>query len=231
MKYTYELSKELKKFIAGDVGAFENFYYMTVNEVYYHAVLVTKDAEESKKVMIRIYKEFFVRLKRMNRPEDFSELADSIIYTALTDWVASKCMRLMVQEEGGKFDTIERLPEIEYMPPKAVYSDTETAGLVADFITELNSLHALTGLAYYYDKLDGPKMSQYLQSDLSIIDKRIDYIAEELKAHTEDFAKERRIEIKKIDIRLILLAYTVLSQNIIHPDADELYERIVEALS
>ena len=58
MKYTYELSKELKKFIAWDVGAFENFYYMTVNEVYYHAVLVTKDAEESKKVMIRIYKEF-----------------------------------------------------------------------------------------------------------------------------------------------------------------------------
>lgn len=43
MIYTYELSVQVKKFLKGEVEAFEKIFVMTADDVYFHVSMVISD--------------------------------------------------------------------------------------------------------------------------------------------------------------------------------------------
>lgn len=231
MKYTYELSREMKSLLAGDMTAFRNFYLLTVNEVNFHTALVTQSQATANKLIVRIYKKMFMRLNRLQRPEDTVEWFNGILYNELTEWVNMNCADLLFEEEEGKYHYCPEVPVLADIDTDTMQNEAETANLVTDLIPQLLPIHALTGLAYFYDNLDIQTMCEYLQADSEVINDRIRYATAALAAATVKFGKENRIEVQKVDTHLILLAYVLLFQSVRVPNSEDLYDQIIEAVA
>ena len=79
MIYTYELSVQVKKFLKGEVEAFEKIFVMTADDVYFHVSMVISDPEEAERMVIKIYKDMYMQFGRLDKVEkklDRNELRD-----------------------------------------------------------------------------------------------------------------------------------------------------------
>lgn len=232
MKYTYEMSKEMKRLLAGDIDAFQNFYMMTANETYFHLKMtINDDDEEIERMMVKIYKSLFFRIGRLTKPEDTVNWYNETLYAQLTDWINVNCSKQLIDEEFGKYASRYHFKEYLAFEPEAVLTETETARIICAYLVSLNPVHALTGLAYFYDGLKEEDIDELLQVDANIIRDRVKYIENNAEDYCKEYAKEYRIEIRDIDIHLILLAYVLLYKDTYLPNPVEVYNRLVDEVN
>ena len=149
MVFTYELRMVMKRLLAGDVDAFQGFYINTVNDMYFHVKLVIGNEEETARMMVKIYKAMFIRLGRLEKPEDTTKWYNEILYQHLVDWVSVNCANQLIGEENGEYDEYPGMEE--YIRGNNTLLESEVANLAASYINTLDPVHALTGLAYFYD--------------------------------------------------------------------------------
>ncbi len=229
MKYTYEMSREVKAMLKGDMDAFYHFYVMTVNDVYFHVKLVVKGEEETERVLISLYRSFYVKMGELSRPEDTITWMNKIIYKRLTEWVVVNCTNMMLEEDEGKYDDLRF--DDEYIYSENMLTEAETANLAGNFIPEISPLHAVTALAYFYDSIPINEISDLLDCDEVRINTRTRYARKYVENECMSYARERILDIKKIDVHLLLLAYVNLAKTYGIKDIVGLYEKIVLAIS
>lgn len=227
MKQTYELNREFRQLLGGNTEAFRNVYLLTVNDIYFHVKQIIQNEVETEHMMVKIYKSMFLRLDRLQRAEDAVPWMNRIMYTHLSDWVSLHCSGMLMDEEIGRYD---QLATVVNTGRSTMLTDAETAILASRYFQHLLPMHAMTGLAYFYDGLEMNVISELFHCDMDVINKRTRYILLLIDGYCKEYANENDIEIKSIDIPLILLAYVLLFKDIAIPNPDGVYHRIVEEL-
>lgn len=229
MKHTYELSVIIRELLAGNKKAFVDLYDLTVNDVYFHVKQVVNSDAECAKVIVRIYKSMSMRLNRLQKPEDAVKWMNTIMYSHIMDWMNVNCGTMLMDEEMGRFDQMPRMPIVE--GGTSMYTEAETAALAAKYITQLPEVHAITGLAYFYDNMEMQDVAELLQCDETRINKRTRYAQKVIESYCKDFAKENKLEIQPVDTHLLLLAYVLLAKDTVMPGKRELYFDIAQEIS
>ena len=229
MVFTYELRMVMKALLAGDVEAFQGFYINTVNDMYFHTKLVVgNDEEEVARLMIKIYKAMFIQLGRLAKPEDTTKWYNDILYQHLVDWVNVNCANQLIGEENGEYDEYPGVEE--YVRGNNTLLESEAANLAASFINTLDSVHALTGLAYFYDGFEDEQLEKYLQCDYSVINTRVKYARKQISIYSLEFCKLNDYEGARVDNNLLLLAYVLIFNDVKLTNVEGLYAAICDAL-
>ena len=228
MIYTYELSVQVKKFLAGDLEAFEKFYVMTADDVYFHVSMVINDPEEAERMVIKIYKDLYMQFGRLDKVENVISWYNEIVYHELDNWVGKHYMDLLVSEGKGKYENARVNNDVLY--GEKLYNESETALIAVDYIYELNPIHALTSLAYFFDKLAVNEIANLLQVDDDRINKRVKYITLTIEDFCKQYAKSHEVRIANVDAHMILLAYVQLFKSVELPHPNKVYQKIIEAL-
>ena len=95
MIYTYELSVQVKKFLNGNTEAFEKIFVMTADDVYFHVSMVISDPAEAEAMIIRIYKDLYTQIGRLDKVENVIAWYNEILYHELDNWVGHNlCHRI-----------------------------------------------------------------------------------------------------------------------------------------
>lgn len=227
MKQTYELNREFRQLLAGNTEAFRNIYLLTVNDVYFHVSQIVQNESETERMVIKIYKTIFLRLGELNSAEEAVKWMNSIMYKHLSDWVSIYCSGMLMDEEMGRYDT---LTAVINTGRATMLTDAETAILATRYFPHLLPIHAITGLAYFFDGLELDVISEWLHCDMDVINKRTRYILLLIDGYCKAYANENDIEVKTIDNSLLLLAYVLLFKDIAMPNPDDVYVRLVQEL-
>ena len=228
MTFTYELRMVMKRLLAGDVDAFQGFYINTVNDMYFHCKLVIGNEDETLRMMIKIYKAMFVQLVRLEKPEDTTRWYNNILYQHLVDWVNVNCANQLIGEENGEYDEYPGVEE--YVRGTNTLLESEAANLAASFINTLDSVHALTGLAYFYDGFEDEQLEKYLQCDYQVINTRVKYARKQISIYSLEFCKLNDYEGARVDNNLLLLAYVLIFNDVKLTNVEGLYAAICDAL-
>jgi DNA-directed RNA polymerase specialized sigma24 family protein len=228
MIYTYELSVQVKKFLKGEVEAFEKIFVMTADDVYFHVSMVISDPEEAERMVIKIYKDMYMQFGRLDKVENVISWYNEIIYHELDNWIGKNYMELLVTETKGKFDHPVSNNDVLY--GEKLYNESETALIAIDYIYELNPIHQLTSLAYFFDKLAVNEIANLLQVDDDRINKRVKYITLTIEDYCKQYAKTHEVRIANVDAHMILLAYVQLFKSVELPHPNKVYKKIIEAL-
>ena len=228
MVFTYELRMVMKRLLAGDVDAFQGFYINTVNDMYFHVKLVVGNEEETARVMVRIYKAMFIRLGRLSKPEDTTNWYNEILYQHLVEWVSVNCANQLIGEENGEYDEYPGMEE--YIRGNNTLLESEVANLAASYINTLDPVHALTGLAYFYDGFNDMDLEKYLMVDIDTIRTRVKYARKQISMYSIEFCRNNDYESAKVDNNLLLLAYVLIFNEIKLTNIEGLYAAICDAL-
>lgn len=231
MTYTFELSNIMKALKGGDVNRFYDFYKASIEEVYFHCALMTNDAAETKKLVIKVYRTLYIRLSRLERVEETVEWYNAVLFDVLNGWCESHCISILVDEENGKY---KRTPVTEAYPQDAVstmFTESETANLAATYINILNPVLAMTSLAYYFDNFQLDVIARYLKVDDTVVLERTKYSLGLIEKKCIDYAWDNKVEIKRVDVHVILLSYMALAKVTTCPDKDNLYAEVCDAIS
>lgn len=227
MKQTYELNREFKQLLGGNTEAFRNIYLLTVNDVYFHVKQIIQNQDEAERMIVKIYKSMFIRLDRLERAEDSVKWMNRIMYSHLVDWVSIHCSGMLMDEEMGRYDQISSIVNTGH---SMMLTDAETAILASRYFEHLLPIHALAGLAYFYDGLDLADICELFHCDDDVISRRTRYVLLLIDGYCKEYANENDIEMKTIDISLLLLAYVLLFKDTIVPNPDDIYYKIVQEL-
>ncbi len=227
MKQTYELNREFKQLLAGNTEAFRNIYLLTVNDVYFHVKQIIQNQDEIERMIVKIYKSMFIRLDQLERAEESVKWMNRIMYMHLFDWVSIHCAGMLMDEELGRYDNLVPVVNTGH---SMMLTDAETAILASRYFEHLLPIHALAGLAYFYDGLEMDLISELFHCDDDVINKRTRYVTLLIDSYCKDYANENDIEIKNIDISLLLLSYVLLFKDTVIPNPDEVYYKIVQEL-
>lgn len=228
MVFTYELRMVMKRLLAGDVDAFQGFYINTVNDMYFHVKLVIGNDEEVARMMIKIYKAMFIRLGRLNKPEETTAWYNEILYQHLVDWVSVNCANQLIGEENGEYNEYPGVEE--YIRGNNVLLESEVANLAASYINTLDPVHALTGLAYFYDGFSDADLEKYLMIDIDTIRTRVKYARKQISIYSLEFCKANDYEGARVDNNLLLLAYVLIFNEVKLGNMEGLYAAICDAL-
>ena len=228
MVFTYELRMVMKRLLAGDVDAFQGFYINTVNDMYFHVKLVIGNEEETARMMVKIYKAMFIRLGRLEKPEDTTKWYNEILYQHLVDWVSVNCANQLIGEENGEYDEYPCIEE--YIRGNNTLLESEVANLAASYINTLDPVHALTGLAYFYDGFDDADLEKYLMVDINVIRTRVKYARKQISIYSIEFCRANDYESAQVDNNLLLLAYVLIFNEVKLSNIEGLYAAICEAL-
>ncbi|MCQ2543981.1 MAG: hypothetical protein MJ126_07450 [Lachnospiraceae bacterium] len=228
MIYTYELSVQVKKFIAGNPEGFEKIFVMTADDVYFHVSMVIRDPEETEKMVIKIYKKLYNGITRLEKVEKVIEWYNQILYNELDAWVAKHYMDLILRDADGKYDNPVRNVDVLY--GEKLYNEAETSLVTLDYLYELNPLHSLTALAYFYDKMAVGQISELLQVDDERIVKRVKYITVTIEDFCKQYAKSHEVRISPVDAHMILLAYVQLAKSVELPHPNKVFQKVIEAV-
>lgn len=228
MIYTYELSVQIKKLMAGDTEAFEKIFIMSADDVYFHVSMVINDPEEAEKMIIKIYRNLYKKIGRLEKVENVITWYNQIMYNELDEWVGKNYMDLLLREQSGKFDSPKANMDVLY--GEKIYNESETALVTVDYLYELNPMHSLTALAYFFDKLAVNEISELLQVDDETIVKRVKYITVTIEDYCKQYAKNHEVRIATVDAHMILLAYVQLFKSVELPQPGKIYQKIVEEL-
>lgn len=228
MVFTYELRMVMKRLLAGDVDAFQGFYINTVNDMYFHVKLVCGNEEETARMMIKIYKAMFIRLGRLEKPEDTTKWYNEILYQHLVDWVSVNCANQLIGEENGEYDEYPGMEE--YIRGNNTLLESELANLAASYINTLDPVHALTGLAYFYDGFDDADLEKYLMVDIDVIRTRVKYARKQISIYSIEFCRANDYESAQVDNNLLLLAYVLIYNEVKLSNIEGLYAAICDAL-
>lgn len=229
MIYTYELSVQVRKFIAGDPQGFEKIFVMTADDVYFHVSMVIADPEEAEKMVVKIYRKLYTGIIRLEKVEKVIEWYNQILYNELDDWVGKHYMELLLKDADGKYDHPVRNNDVLY--GEQLFDEAQTALVTIDYLYELNPLHSLTALAYFFDKLDVTEISGLLQVDDERIVKRVKYITVTIEDFCKQYAKSHEVRISPVDAHMILLAYNQLFKSVELPQPNRVYSKVIEAVS
>ncbi|MBE5879372.1 MAG: hypothetical protein E7288_05285 [Lachnospiraceae bacterium] len=227
MKQTYELNREFRQLLGGNTEAFRNIYLLTVSDVYFHVKQIIHNEDEAQRMVVKIYKSMFIRLDQLTTAEESVKWMNKIMYTHLADWVSIHCSGMLMDEEMGRFDQLSAVVNTGH---SMMLTDAETAILASRYFEHLLPIHALAGLAYFYDGLDLSLICDLFHCDDSVVNKRTRYILLLIDGYCKEYANENDIEIPTIDISLILLAYVLLFKDTVVPNPDDIYYRIVQEL-
>ncbi|MBR4794927.1 MAG: hypothetical protein IK050_00635 [Lachnospiraceae bacterium] len=228
MIYTYELSVQVKKFLNGNTEAFEKIFVMTADDVYFHVSMVISDPAEAEAMIIRIYKDLYTQIGRLDKVENVISWYNEILYHELDNWVGHNYMDLLLTEGRGKFDHPKQNNDVLY--GEKLYNESETALIAVDYLYELNPIHSLTSLAYYFDKLAVDEIANLLQVDDDRINKRVEYVTLTVEDFCKQYAKSHEVRIATVDAHMILLAYVQLFKSVELPHPNKVYEKVIEAL-
>ncbi len=228
MIYTYELSVQVKKLLAGDTAAFDKFFVMTADDVYFHVSMVIRDPAEAEDMVVKIYKNLYKRIGRIDKVENVISWYNQILYNELDDWVGKNYMNILLQEENGKYDNPKA--NIDVLYGEKVYNEAETSLVTVDYLYELNPLHSLTALAYFFDKMEIDKIANLLQVDDERIVKRVKYITLTIEDFCKKYAQNHEVRIAQVDAHMILLAYVQLFKSVELPHPNKVYQRVIEVL-
>ena len=228
MVFTYELRMVMKRLLAGDVDAFQGFNINTVNDMYVHVKLVIGNDEEVARMMIKIYKAMFIRLGRLNKPEETTAWYNEILYQHLVDWVSVNCANQLIGEENGEYNEYPGVEE--YIRGNNVLLESEVANLAASYINTLDPVHALTGLAYFYDGFSDADLEKYLMIDIDTIRTRVKYSRKQISIYSLEFCKANDYEGARVDNNLLLLAYVLIFNEVKLGNMEGLYAAICDAL-
>ena len=229
MKHTYELSVIIRELLSGNNKAFQNLYELTANDFYFHIKMIVNNDEEAAKLLVKIYKSMAMRLGRLQKPEDAVKWMNGIMYGHLMDWMNVHCSTMLMDEEMGRFDKMPVVPPVE--GGATMYTEAETAALAANYLTQLPEIHAITGLAYFYDNIELQETAELLQCEDTRISTRAKYASKLIESYCKDYAKQNNIELQPIDTHLLLLAYVLLAKDTVLPGKRELYFDIAQAIS
>lgn len=228
MVFTYELRMVMKRLLAGDVDAFQGFYINTVNDMYFHVKLVIGNDEEVSRMMIKIYKAMFIRLGRLSKPEETTVWYNEILYQHLVDWVSVNCANQLIGEENGEYNEYPGVEE--YIRGNNVLLESEVANLAASYINTLDPVHALTGLAYFYDGFSDEDLEKYLMIDIDTIRTRVKYARKQISIYSLEFCRANDYESARVDNNLLLLAYVLIFNEVKLGNMEGLYAAICDAL-
>ena len=228
MIYTYELSVQVKKFLNGNTEAFEKIFVMTADDVYFHVSMVISDPAVAEAMIIRIYKDLYTQIGRLDKVENVIAWYNEILYHELDNWVGHNFMDLLLTEGRGKFDHPKQNNDVLY--GEKLYNESETALIAVDYLYELNPIHSLTSLAYYFDKLAVDEIANLLQVDDDRINKRVEYVTLTVEDFCKQYAKSHEVRIATVDAHMILLAYVQLFKSVELPHPNKVYEKVIEAL-
>lgn len=229
MKHTYELTVIIRELLAGNKKAFKDLYLLSANDIYFHVNMIVHNDAETARLMMKIYKSMAMRLDRLEKPEDAIEWMNRIIYNHIMDWMNVHCGTMLMDEEMGRFEQMPSVPIV--LGGSTMYTEAETAALAANYITQLPEVHAITGLAYFYDNLELQETAELLQCDDTRIATRTQYAQKLIESYCKDYAKEHDIEIQPIDTHLLLLAYVLLAKEAAMPGIHEFYFDIAQEIS
>ncbi len=229
MKHTYELSVIIRELLSGNKKAFQELYTLTANDVYFHVKQVVNNEEEAARLIVRIYKSMAMRLDRLQKPEDAVKWMNKIMYGHIMDWMNVHCGMMLMDEEMGRFDQMPNVPVVT--GGTTMYTEAETAALAAEYITQLPEVHAITGLAYFYDNIEMQDGMELLQCDEDRINTRTRYARKLIESYCKDYAKENNIELQPIDTHLLLLAYVLLAKDTVMPGMRELYFDVAQEIA
>lgn len=227
MKQTYELNREFRQLLGGNTEAFRNIYLLTVSDVYFHVKQIIHNEDEAQRMVVKIYKSMFIRLNQLQSAEESVKWMNKIMYMHLSDWVSIHCSGMLMDEEMGRFD---QLAAVVNTGRSMMLTDAETAILASRYFEHLLPIHALAGLAYFYDGLDLNVICELFHCDDSVINKRTKYVLLLIDGYCKKYANENDIEIPTVDISLILLAYVLLFKDTAVPNPDDIYYKIVQEL-
>lgn len=228
MIYTYELSVQVKKFLNGNTEAFEKIFVMTADDVYFHVSMVISDPAEAEAMIIRIYKDLYTQIGRLDKVENVIAWYNEILYHELDNWVGHNFLDLLLTEGRGNFDHPKQNNDVLY--GEKLYNESETALIAVDYLYELNPIHSLTSLAYYFDKLAVDEIANLLQVDDDRINKRVEYVTLTVEDFCKQYAKSHEVRIATVDAHMILLAYVQLFKSVELPHPNKVYEKVIEAL-
>ena len=228
MIYTYELSVQVKKFLAGNTEAFEKIFVMTADDVYFHVSMVIRDPAEAERMVIKIYKDLYMQIGRLDKVENVIAWYNEIVYHELDNWLGKNYMEMLVTEGKGKYDNARVNNDVLY--GEKLYNESETALIAVDYLYELNPIHSLTSLAYFFDKLAVDEIANLLQVDDERINKRVKYITLTIEDFCKIYAKSHEVRIANVDAHMILLAYVQLFKSVELPHPNKVYQKIIEAL-
>lgn len=228
MIYTYELSVQVKKMIAGDMTAFEKLFVMAADDVYFHVSMVIRDPEEADRMVVKIFKNLYQRIGRLDKVENVIQWYNRILYNELDDWVAKHYMDLILKEENGKYD--KPTPNLDVLYGEKMYNESETALVTVDYLYELNPLHSLTALAYFFDKMELGEIADLVQTDEERIVKRVKFITITIEDYCKQYAKAHEVRIEKVDAHMILLAYVQLFKSVELHNPTKIYQKVIEAV-
>ena len=228
MVFTYELRMVMKRLLAGDVDAFQGFYINTVNDMYFHTKLIIGNDEETARMMVKIYKAMFINLERLDKPENTTKWYNAILYQHLVDWVNVNCANQLIGEENGEYDEYPGVEE--YVRGTNTLNESEVANLAASFINTLDPVHALTGLAYFYDGFEDADLEKYLQCDIDVVKTRVKYARKQISMYSLEFCKANDYESARVDNNLLLLGYVLIFNEVKLSNIEGLYAAICDAL-
>ncbi|MBQ7972374.1 MAG: hypothetical protein IJ291_02805 [Lachnospiraceae bacterium] len=228
MKQTYELNREFKQLLAGNTEAFRNIYLLTINDIYFHVKQIIFNTAEAERMIVKIYKSMYLRLGSLSSPEASVKWMNRIMYSHLNDWINVHCGTQLMDEECGRYDDLG--PTKIVTNAHTMLTEPEIANLASQYISHLLPIHALTGLAYFYDNMEMEEMKELLQCDETLIAKRTQYALALIDGYCKDYANEKHVEIKTISVHLLLLAYVLLFKDTVVPNADEIYYAVVQEL-
>lgn len=229
MKHTYELSVIIRELLSGNKKAFRDLYLLTANDVYFHVKMIVNNDAEAARLMIKIYKSMARRMERLQKPEDAVKWMNGIMYGHLMDWMNVHCGTMLMDEEMGRFDQMPVVPVVT--GGSTMFTEAETAALAANFIPNLPEVHAITGLAYFYDNIELQETAELLQCEDTRINTRTRYAQKLIESCCKDYAKQNDVEIQAVDTHLILLAYVLLAKETVMPGMRELYFDIAQEIS
>ena len=144
------------------------------------------------------------------------------------DWVNVNCANQLIGEENGEYDEYPGVEE--YVRGTNTLLESEAANLAASFINTLDSVHALTGLAYFYDGFEDEQLEKYLQCDYQVINTRVKYARKQISIYSLEFCKLNDYEGARVDNNLLLLAYVLIFNDVKLTNVEGLYAAICEAL-
>ena len=190
--------------------------------------MVIRDPAEAEDMVVKIYKNLFKRIGRLDKVENVISWYNQILYNELDEWVGKNYMNILLKEENGKYDSPKQNNDVLY--GEKLYNEAETSLVTVDYLYELNPMHSLTALAYFFDKLEVDQIANLLQVDDERVVKRVKYITITIEDFCKQYASSHEVRIAPVDAHMILLAYVQLFKSVELPHPNKVYQRVVEAL-
>ncbi|MCL1822608.1 MAG: sigma-70 family RNA polymerase sigma factor [Oscillospiraceae bacterium] len=189
-----KLTEVVKSAQTGDNTALETLYREYTKPVYFLALKILANKEDSEDITQEVFIHMFQKIADLKNPETFPTWLNRITSNKCTDFLRKKRVTLNIEdEEIAQTEFFEESDPL--LVPEKALDNAETVKLITDIIDNLPLPQRVCVYYYYYEHLTIAQIAENLGANESTVKNRLALAREKIRKAIESLEKKDGIKL------------------------------------